>query len=262
MSKNKVALITGASRGIGRGIAINLAKKGFHIVGNGRQFDPENKNNGLFEVKEIVEAEGVKFLPVQGDISLDNDRQSIVKSAIDEFSQIDLLVNNAGVAPQKRIDILETGEESFDRVFSVNARGPFFLSQLVSKKMIDQIGEYEKKPCIIFISSISAYVSSPSRAEYCISKAALSHTARLFADRLAEYGINVYEIQPGIIQTDMTDSVKEKYDKMIADGLIPLKRWGIPDDIGKVVSSLAEGSFAYSTGLVLEVSGGMNINRL
>ncbi len=128
--------------------------------------------------------------------------------------------------------------------------------------MIDHIGEYKKKPCIIFISSISAYVSSPSRAEYCISKAALSHTARLFADRLAEYEINVYEIQPGIIQTDMTEPVTEKYDKLIAGGLVPQKRWGYPEDVGKAVVALASGSFAYSTGLVLEISGGMNINRL
>ena len=262
MSNNKVALITGASRGIGRGIAISLAKAGFDIVGNSRQYDPENKKTGLFEVKKNVEAVGVKFLPVKGDISSDGDRQKIVETVLGEFGHIDLLVNNAGVAPLKRMDILETTAESFDRVLSINARGPFFLTQLVAKKMIDQIGEYNDKPCIIFISSISAYVSSPSRAEYCISKAALSHTARLFADRLAEHGINVYEIQPGIIKTDMTDSVKEKYDNLIDNGLIPQNRWGYPEDIGKAVVSLTAGSFAYSTGLVLEISGGMNINRL
>jgi NAD(P)-dependent dehydrogenase (short-subunit alcohol dehydrogenase family) len=262
MSANKVALITGASRGIGRGITIHLAKAGYHIIGNGRQYDPANKTTGLFEVKEIVEKEGLKFLAIGGDISSETDRRNIVKTAIEEFGRIDLLVNNAGVAPQKRVDILEVSESSFDRVFSINARGPFFLSQLVSKSMIDQIGEYEEKPCIIFISSISAYVSSPSRAEYCISKAALSHIARLFADRLSEFGINVYEIQPGIIRTDMTNTVKEKYNKLIADGLIPQKRWGVPDDVGKAVVALATGSFPYSTGIIIEVSGGMNIKRL
>ncbi len=262
MSAKRVALVTGASRGIGRGIAIELAKAGFDIVGNGRQYNPENNKKGLFEVKERVEAEGAKFLPVKGDISVDTDRKYIIKTAIGEFDKIDVLVNNAGVAPQKRMDILETTKDSYDRVLSINARGPFFLTQLAARKMIDHIGEYKKKPCIIFISSISAYVSSPSRAEYCISKAALSHTARLFADRLAEYEINVYEIQPGIIQTDMTEPVTEKYDKLIAGGLVPQKRWGYPEDVGKAVVALASGSFAYSTGLVLEISGGMNINRL
>lgn len=262
MSAKRVALVTGASRGIGRGIAIELAKAGFDIVGNGRQYNPENNKKGLFEVKERVEAEGAKFLPVKGDISVDTDRKYIIKTAIGEFGKIDVLVNNAGVAPQKRMDILETTKDSYDRVLSINARGPFFLTQLAARKMIDHIGEYKKKPCIIFISSISAYVSSPSRAEYCISKAALSHTARLFADRLAEYEINVYEIQPGIIQTDMTEPVTEKYDKLIAGGLVPQKRWGYPEDVGKAVVALASGSFAYSTGLVLEISGGMNINRL
>ncbi len=262
MSIKRVALVTGASRGIGRGIAIELAKAGFNMVGNGRYYDPENNKKGLFEVKERVEAEGGKFLPVKGDISEDTDRKYIIKTTIGEFGNIDLLVNNAGVAPRERMDILDTTEDSYDRVLSINARGPFFLTQLAARKMIDQIGKYEKKPCIVFISSISAYVSSPSRAEYCISKAALSHTARLFADRLAEYGINVYEIQPGIIQTDMTEPVTDKYNKLIADGLVPQKRWGYPEDIGKAVVALASGSFAYSTGLVLEVSGGMNIYRL
>ncbi|MEE9117662.1 MAG: 3-ketoacyl-ACP reductase [Calditrichia bacterium] len=262
MSAKMVALVTGASRGIGRGIAIELAKAGFDIVGNGRQYNPENNKKGLFEVKERVETEGAKFLPVKGDVSVDTDRKYIIKTAIGEFGKIDVLVNNAGVAPQKRMDILETTKDSYDRVLSINARGPFFLTQLAARKMIDHIGEYKKKPCIIFISSISAYVSSPSRAEYCISKAALSHTARLFADRLAEYEINVYEIQPGIIQTDMTEPVTEKYDKLIAGGLVPQKRWGYPEDVGKAVVALASGSFAYSTGLVLEISGGMNINRL
>jgi len=262
MSTNKVALITGASRGIGRGIAIHLAKAGFNIIGNGRQYDPENHNTGLFEVKEIVEKEGVKFLPVQGDISLEDDRQHIVKTAIEEFGRIDVLVNNAGVAPEKRMDILETSEDSFDRVFSINARGPFFLSQLVSKKMIDQIRDYKDKPCIIFISSISAYVSSPSRAEYCISKAGLSMANTLFADRLSKDGILVFEVRPGIIQTDMTARVKEKYDRLIENGLIPQGRWGMPEDIGKAIASIARGNWDFSTGTVFEISGGLNIRRL
>jgi NAD(P)-dependent dehydrogenase (short-subunit alcohol dehydrogenase family) len=174
-----------------------------------------------------------------------------------------VLVNNAGVAPEKRTDILAITPESYDRVLSVNARGAFFLTQRVAKHMIHQSeADAKNKPSIIFISSISVYVSSPSRPEYCISKAALSMAARIFADRLAEHDINVYEVRPGIIQTDMTAPVKEKYDKLIAEGLIPQKRWGYPADVAKAVVSLARGDFSYSTGLVVEVSGGMNIQRL
>jgi NAD(P)-dependent dehydrogenase (short-subunit alcohol dehydrogenase family) len=172
-------------------------------------------------------------------------------------------VNNAGVAPEKRTDILETTPASYDRVLSINTRGAFFLTQRIAKHMIRQVGEdEEKKTCIIFISSISAYVSSPSRPEYCISKASLSMSAKIFADRLTEFGINVYEVRPGIIRTDMTAHVKEKYDKLIVEGLIPQKRWGDPADVANAVVSLAQGDFVYSTGLVVEVSGGMNIQHL
>ncbi len=174
-----------------------------------------------------------------------------------------MLVNNAGVAPEKRLDILETTPESYDRLLSINTRGAFFLTQKIANQMIHQVREQESgNPCIIFISSISASVSSSSRAEYCISKAALSMAAKVFADRLAEFGINVYEVRPGIIRTEMTDPVKEKYDRLIAEGLIPQKRWGFPEDVAKAVAALACGDFAYSTGLVVDVSGGMNIQRL
>jgi len=263
MNNKPVALITGCGRGIGRGIAIELAKNGFNIAGNDVIFDPNNREAGLFEVKEKIEESGGCFLPVQGDISSLEEHEKILNSVLDKFGRIDLLVNNAGVAPLKRLDILETTPESYDRVLSINARGPFFLTQKVAKQMIEQVKDNpEFKPIIIFISSISAYVSSPSRAEYCISKASLSITAKNFADRLAEYGINVYEIRPGIIQTDMTAPVKEKYDKLIAEGLIPQNRWGFPEDIGKAVSAIAKGYFPYSTGMVIEISGGMDINRL
>ena len=263
MNDKPAALITGCGRGIGRGIAIELAKNGFSIAGNDVIFDPNNREGGLFEVKEKIEKSGASFLPVQGDISSLEEHKKILNSVLDKFGRIDLLVNNAGVAPLKRLDILETTPESYDRVLSINARGPFFLTQKVARQMIEQVKDNpELKPIIIFISSISAYVSSPSRAEYCISKASLSITAKNFADRLAEYGINVYEIRPGIIQTDMTAPVKGKYDKLIAEGLIPQNRWGFPEDIGKAVSAIAKGYFPYSTGMVIEISGGMNINRL
>jgi NAD(P)-dependent dehydrogenase (short-subunit alcohol dehydrogenase family) len=261
----KVTLVTGAGLGIGREICLEMAQNGFSIVGVDILADPENHNKGLFEVKQKVEELGRKFLPVQADISDLGCHQRIIDSALDLFSRVDVLVNNAGVAPEKRMDILETTPESYDRVLSINARGAFFLTQMIAKHMIHQVeeeGEENRKPSIVFISSISATVSSPSRPEYCISKACLSMTAKIFADRLSEYGINVYEVRPGIIQTDMTAPVKAKYDKLIAEGLIPQKRWGYPEDVAKAVVALARGDFAYSTGLVVEVSGGMNIQSL
>lgn len=264
MSNDKqVALVTGAGQGIGKGISLELAKSGFDIIGMDIVYNPENKELGLFEVKEKAEELNVSFLPVQGDVSSLEDHEKVIHQSLAEFGKIDVLVNNAGVAPEKRRDILETTPESYDRLLSVNARGPFFLTQKIAKQMIKQVeANPESKPCIIFISSISASVSSPSRAEYCVSKAALSQAARVFADRLSEYGINVYEVRPGIIQTEMTAPVREKYERLIKEGLVPQKRWGLPEDVGKAVAALARGDFGYSTGLVIEVSGGMNIPRL
>ncbi len=256
-------MVTGAARGIGRSIVLELAKNGFDIVAVDILFGSESKNRGLLEVKERLEKFKREFLPIQGDISDLEAQDGMIKQALDRFGRIEVLVNNAGVAPEKRLDILETTPESYDRVLYINTRGAFFLTQKIAKQMIKQVEEdAERKPCIIFNSSVSAYVSSPSRAEYCVSKAALSMTAKIFADRLAEYGINVYEVRPGIIQTDMTAPVKEKYDKLIDEGLVPQKRWGLPEDVAKAVASLARGDFAYSTGLVVEVSGGMNIRHL
>ncbi len=263
MKKRPVALITGAGRGIGRGIALELAGSGYDIAGIDIVFEPDNKKVGLFEVKELVGTLGAEFLPVQGDISDLAAHERILGGISDHFGGLDLLVNNAGVAPLVRLDLLETTPESYDRVFSTNARGPFFFTQRVAKQMVQQSKTSPgPKPAIIFITSISAVVSSPSRAEYCISKSALSTTASLFADRLAEFGINVYEIRPGIIETAMTAPVRKRYDPLIAEGLVPQKRWGFPEDVGKAVAALAKGYFPFSTGLVLEVSGGMNIRRL
>ena len=263
MNRKPVALITGAGRGIGRAIALELANSGFDIAGLDIVFEPENKRTGLFEVKEVLGALGAGFLPLQGDVSDLAAHEKILGEAIAHFGRIDLLVNNAGVGPLVRLDLLETTPESFDRVFSINARGAFFFTQRAAKLMIAEVKKSpDPKPKIVFITSISASVSSPSRAEYCISKAALSMTATLFADRLAEFGINVYEIRPGIVETDMTVPVREKYDKLIAEGVVPQKRWGFPEDVGKAVASLAKGNFPFSTGLILEVSGGMNIRRL
>jgi NAD(P)-dependent dehydrogenase (short-subunit alcohol dehydrogenase family) len=263
MTKKPVAFVTGAGRGIGRGISLELANGGFDIAGIDIAFEPENKKSGLFEVREQVVKLGADFVPIQGDVADLTVHDRVLQEAKAHFGRIDLLVNNAGVAPLVRMDLLETTPESFDRVFGVNARGVFFFTQKAAKLMIQQAKESPgPKPAIVFITSISAVFSSPTRAEYCMSKAALSQAASLFADRLAEYGINVYEIRPGIIETDMTAPVREKYDKLIAEGLVPQKRWGYPEDVGKAVAALAKGFFPFSTGLVLEVSGGMNIRRL
>jgi len=296
--KRPVAFITGASRGIGRGIAIELARSGYDIAGNSRVLDSRNSESGIPEVKQRVEESGAAFFPVQGDVSILDDHDRMIKTIIDHFGRIDLLVNNAGVAPEQRLDVLETSPASFDRVLSINSRGPFFLTQRVARQMVAQVRSasctggppwpplpapndsteregaatedrpYRTgsllgiKPKIIFITSVSAYMSSPSRAEYCLSKAALSMAAAIFAERLSEYGINVYEVRPGIIKTEMTRAVQDKYDRLIDDGLIPQGRWGLPEDVGKTVVALVSGGFEYSTGTVVEVSGGMNIRRL
>jgi len=263
MGKRSVAFITGASRGIGRGIAIELARHGYDVAGSSRAFDAANTESGLFEVKQRVAELGATFLPLQGDVAVLENHERMIKSILEQFGQIDLLVNNAGVAPERRLDILETTPESFDRVLSINLRGPFFLTQRVAAQMIAQTKQpSESRPAIVFITSVSAYMSSPSRAEYCLSKAGLSLTATIFADRLSEFGIKVYEVRPGIIKTDMTAPVEGKYDKLIDEGLIPQRRWGLPEDVGKAVVALTSGAFGYSTGLVVEVSGGMNIRSL
>jgi NAD(P)-dependent dehydrogenase (short-subunit alcohol dehydrogenase family) len=263
MRRRPVALVTGASRGIGRGICIELAKSGYDLAGLSRSLDPDNSKNGILEVKRRIMELGVRFLPVQGDVSQLDHHPRVLDAVLNEFGQIDLLVNNAGVAPEKRLDLTETTPESFDRVLSVNLRGPFFLTQRVVQQMIAQVkAGTQINPGVVFITSVSTYFSSSSRAEYCVSKAGLSMAAAVYADRLSEYGINVYEVRPGLIKTDMTAAVEDRYDKLIAEGVTLQRRWGLPEDVGKAVASLARGDFGYSTGMVVEVSGGMNVRRL
>lgn len=263
MDKTRVAVVTGAGRGIGRGIVLKLAGAGFDVVGNDLIYEPHQKDRGLFEVKARVEELGRRFIPVRGDVACLSDHPLILDTAFQSFGRLDILVNNAGVAPERRQDILETTAESYDRLMAVNARGAFFLTQQAARRMIatNKTGQSES-PCIVFITSISSIVSSTARAEYCISKAALSQAARVFADRLAPEGIVVFEVRPGIIRTDMTAAVRKKYDKLIAEGLIPQGRWGLPEDVGRTVAALASGALSYSTGAVLEVSGGMDIRKL
>jgi 3-oxoacyl-[acyl-carrier protein] reductase len=258
-----VAFITGASRGIGRGIAIELARHGYDIVAGTTKADPSRRDSGVYEVQAQVEALGMHCAPVAGDIANLDDHERLMNQAVEAFGRIDLFVNNAGVAPLERKDILATDPASFDRVLDINLRGPFFLTQRVAQHLIQQHQPADHpRPKIVFITSISARTASPNRAEYCVSKAGLSMTAQNFAVRLAEYGINVYELQPGIIETDMTSAVKEKYDHLIGEGLLLQPRWGTPADVGKAVVALAEGYLDYATGAVIELGGGFGVPRL
>ena len=257
-NERPVALVTGSARGIGAAIALELAKNGFDIVIN----DICEEEQAMPVIGEI-RAAGAKALFVKADISNAEGRQLIVATLKEKMSRIDILVNNAGVAPKVRTDLLEATEESYDRVMSINLKGPYFLTQLVAKWMIElKRQRSDIDPKIVNISSNSAYTSSPARGEYCISKAGVSMMTKLYADRLSEYGINVYEIRPGIISTPMTEPVKEKYDKLIAEGITPIKRWGKPEDIAKAVVAIAKGYFPFSTGEVFNVDGGFHLRRL
>jgi len=256
---SKVALITGSTRGIGKGIAKQLAKKGINIALNGR-----SRGEHVEEAINVCKKEGVEADFFRADISDSEDHRSLLDGIEDRWGRLDILVNNAGVAPAERKDILESDEDSFDRVLAINLKGPYFLTQKVSNWMIEQKNEHSnREPIIVNISSLSAYTSSPSRGEYCISKAGISMMTKLYADRLSEFGVNVYEIRPGIISTDMTEGVQEKYDRMIyEEDLLPIERWGQPEDVGKAVSALAEGAYSYSTGEVINVDGGFHLRRL
>lgn len=259
MSATPAAIVTGASRGIGRGVALALARAGHDVVVNYAS-NADAANRVADEIAQL----GTRAVPVRADISRAEDRRALVDAALNEFGRIDLLVNNAGVAPDVRADILDAGEESFDRLIGINLKGPYFLTQLVARCMIDQLGRGEiEQPKIIIISSISAYTASVNRGDYCIAKAGLAMVTELFAARLAEHGINVYEIRPGIIDTDMTGAVKEKYDRLIfQDGLTPIRRWGRPEDIGRAVAAIAAGALPFSTGQVIDVDGGFHLRTL
>ncbi len=253
----KTALVTGASRGIGFAIAKQLGLDGFNVVIVATGEQEKNQKN-----LDILTEEGITWKYVKGDISSHDDRIRIVEEAVAAFGRIDVLVNNAGVAPKERVDLLEMTEESFDRVLSINTKGNMFLTQLVAKQMLRQDVIGKKRGTIINISSCSAEVSSISRGEYCISKAGESMVTTLFADRLAPEGILVHEIRPGVIATDMTSAVSAKYDKLIEDGLFPIARWGYPEDIANAVSVFADDHFLYTTGNYVDIDGGFHIKRL
>jgi NAD(P)-dependent dehydrogenase (short-subunit alcohol dehydrogenase family) len=264
---NPVALITGASRGIGRGIALELAQIGYDLVINyardasaARQTTSDAHSAGK-QAKRSIRAESCR-----ADISKPNDRKALIEFTKAQFGRLDLLVNNAGVAPDIRADILDATEESFDRLIGINVKGPYFLTQLAARLMIEQsraaASPIAARQKIITISSISAYTASINRGDYCIAKAALSMLTPLYAARLAEYGIQVYEVRPGLIATDMTAPVKQKYDELIAGNLTPIKRWGTPEDVGKAVVAIAQDLLPFSTGEVINVDGGFHIRRL
>ncbi len=260
MSENTspVALITGGSRGIGRGISLAVAKLGWRVGIN-----YTSNADAAQETLALIRDAGGQAEAIQADIANTSQRKYMIDFMLQRFGRLDALINNAGVAPDVRADLLEATESSFDRVISINLKGPYFLSQLAALAMIQQrkAGTIQRG-YIVNISSISAYAVSVNRGEYCVSKAGVSMMTSLFATRLAEEDITVNEIRPGIIATDMTGPVKAKYDKLLAEGFAPIRRWGQPEDIGACVAAILRGDFPYSTGQVFDVDGGFHLMRV
>ena len=267
---NPVALITGASRGLGRGIALELAKAGHDLALN---FASNRAAADQTAADCVAAAKGaghsIRAAVCQADISSRSEREGLIEFTRGTFGQLEVLVNNAGVAPAVRADILEAGEESFDRLIGINVKGPYFLTQLAAKWMIEQGRAEQSQPGgpqprrkIVTVTSVSAYTASVNRGDYCVAKAALSMLTALYAARLAEHGINVYEIRPGIMATDMTAPVKGRYDQLISDGITPIRRWGAPEDVGKAVAAIALDLLPFSTGEVINVDGGFHLRTL
>jgi len=254
-SAKRVALVTGGTRGIGFGVAQALAREGFDLAVCGTR--PEA------DVRASLSALGDNVLYCQCDVGDREARTRMLAAIKERFGRLDVLVNNAGVAPKERNDILNATEESFEWVLKTNLQGPYFLTQAAANWMVEQKrADASFAGCIVSVSSISATVASVNRGEYCISKAGVSMATQLWAARLGEFGINVYEVRPGVIKTDMTAGVQEKYDNLIGNGLLVQPRWGLPEDIGKACAALARGDFAYSTGQVILVDGGLTLPRL
>lgn len=258
ISAKKVALITGGTRGIGLGISRQLAADGFNVAVNGRRAE-QDVAESLNELKSL----GAEVHYCQADIADASDREQMLAEIRGKFDRLDVLVNNAGVAPDVRADLLDATPESFDRLISINLRGPYFLTQSVARWMVEQRQADGKfAGVVVNVSSVSATVASVNRGDYCISKAGVAMATQLWAARLAEFGIQVYEVRPGVIRTDMTSGVVEKYDKLIAEGLTVEPRWGTPEDVGRAVGVLARGELAYATGNVIMVDGGLTLPRL
>lgn len=257
MESKKTAIVTGGSRGIGYAIAKKLGQEGCNVVilATGDQAKYQ-------DVLDELSAQGISWHYVQGSLDSQESREKLVKETIEHFGRIDILVNNAGVAPRERKDLLEMTQESFDRVVGINAKGTMFLTQIVAKQMISQPQIFANKGHIVNVGSCSAEVSSVSRGEYCVSKAAVYMLTTLWADRLAAEGIVVNEVRPGVIATDMTSVVTEKYDKLIAEGVFPIARWGKPEDVANMVSFFCSDQVLYTTGNYVDVDGGFHIKRL
>ncbi|TWT87398.1 3-oxoacyl-[acyl-carrier-protein] reductase FabG [Pseudobythopirellula maris] len=254
----RVALVTGGSRGIGLGIAKQLAASGFDVAINGRR-EAESVADALAE----IEAAGAQALYCRADIGELEDHAPMLDAIRERFGRLDALVNNAGVAPDVRADLLDASPESFDRLIRINLRGPYFLTQVAARWMIEQKqADATFGGAIVNVSSVSATVVSTNRGDYCVSKAGVAMATQLWAARLGEYGMGVYEVRPGVIRTDMTSGVTDKYDKLIAEGLTVEPRWGAPEDVGRAVATLASGALSYATGAVVPVDGGLTIQRL
>jgi NAD(P)-dependent dehydrogenase (short-subunit alcohol dehydrogenase family) len=258
-----VVLVSGASRGIGRGIACQLAKIGMSVCVNyARNLEAAKETIALCDQFRIDRRQ--KFIEIRADIGLREDRIRLFEKLLTEFGHIDALVNNAGIAPRVRLDLTKTTEESYYEVLRTNLDGPFFLTQTIANYWINEKSKHDLQESfkVIFISSVSAVTASIYRGEYCISKAGLSMVAKLWTIRLADEGIHVYELRPGIISTDMTNVVKEKYDKLLQNGIAPQRRWGQPEDVGKAVGAILKGDFPYSTGSIIYVDGGLHLRKL
>jgi len=258
-----VTLVTGASRGLGRGVALCLAREG-HDVAIHYASNRAAADEAAELCREAAKDKAQKFFPVSAQLSSAVERAAMMDTVIAEFGRLDALVNNAGIAPRVRLDITEAQEDSFDEVIAVNLRGPYFLSQLAAKWWLAHSGE-SRLPAgykLIFVTSMSVHTASINRGEYCIAKAGLAMAAQLWSVRLASEGVQVYEVRPGIMKTDMTAGVTSKYDKLIAEGLVPQKRWGNPEDLGLACASLCRGDFPFSTGAVIDIDGGLQLRRL
>ena len=253
-----VALVTGGTRGIGFGIARALATAGWNLVVSGVR-PPGEVGDTVRSLEDL----GAHVTYIPSDVAVAADRAALVEAVRSRYGALNTLVNNAGRAPRVRADLLDATEESFEELIRTNLQGPYFLTQALARDMVERrAADPTHRAAIVFVTSVSADMASPNRGEYCVSKAGLAMTVKLFAVRLAEYGIPVYEVRPGIIATDMTARVRDTYDARIADGLVPERRWGTPDDVGKVVTALVHGDVAYATGTVVNVDGGLAIPRL
>jgi NAD(P)-dependent dehydrogenase (short-subunit alcohol dehydrogenase family) len=254
MHAQPVALVTGGSRGIGRGICLELARQGYALAVN-----YAGNEEAAQETCRLIGPQAETLL-CRGDVGAAADRDRLVDQVLAHWGRIDVLVNNAGITSVGRRDLLEATEDSWDKVLAVNLKGPYFLSQRVAREMV-RLGPQLPHPAIVFISSLSAYSVSTNRGDYCISKAGLAVVTQLFALRLAEFGIRVFEVRPGVIDTDMTAAAKERYTRLIAEGLTPIRRWGTPADVGKAVAALVAGAIPFSTGEVVNVDGGFHIRQ-